>query len=162
MEQENFTVNDFYGAIREGDLDKVQAVLKQHPDWLEHRDERGSTPLLLATYYGHKEMSAFLLDTGAEINVADGSGNTPLMGVCFKGFLEIAEMLIEQGADVNHQSAMGATALIYAASFNKFEIAQSLLKAGAKTDFRDSRGMTAMDHAEMQAADRLMALLKQN
>ena len=161
MEQQNNKVGDFYAAIREGNLEAVKAGLQEEPKWLEHRDERGSTPLLLATYYGHKDLSTFLLEAGAELNVEDNSGNTPLMGVCFKGFLDLAELLIEQGADVNHQSAMGATALIYAATFNKYEIAQSLLKAGAKTDYRDSRGMTAMDHAEMQASDRMISLLKE-
>ena len=160
MEQEQITEEALYGAVRSGDVDTVKKALQSKPEWLEHRDSRGSTPLLLSTYYGHKELSQVLISAGAEINVEDSAGNTPLMGVCFKGYHELAELLIEQGADVNHQSTMGATALIYAASFNKPEIAQSLLRAGARTDLRDSRGMNALEHAEMQASERLIALLK--
>ena len=160
MEQEQITEDTLYTAVRSGDVQTVQKALQSNPEWLEHRDSRGSTPLLLSTYYGHKELSQMLIDSGAEINVEDSAGNTPLMGVCFKGYHELAEMLIEQGADVNHQSTMGATALIYAASFNKLDIAQSLLQAGAKTDLRDSRGMTALEHAEMQGSERLVTLLK--
>lgn len=160
MEQEHITEEFLYDAVRKGDVETVTKALQAKPKWLEHRDSRGSTPLLLSTYYGHQELSQVLLQAGAEINVEDGAGNTPLMGVCFKGYKELADMLIEQGADVNHQSTMGATALIYAASFNKLEIAQSLLRAGAKTDVRDARGMTALEHAEMQASERLIALLK--
>ena len=160
MEQDQISEETLYDAVRNGDVETVKKALQSKPEWLEHRDGRGSTPLLLSTYYGHKELSEFLLSSGADINVEDSAGNTPLMGVCFKGYPELVELLIEHGAEVNHQSTMGATALIYAASFNKPEIAQRLIQAGAQTDLRDARGMTAMEHAEMQSSERLINLLK--
>ena len=53
---------DFFKDIRNGNLEGVQAVLKHNPDWVNSTDERGSTPLLLTTYYGHLEIAKYLLE----------------------------------------------------------------------------------------------------
>ncbi len=82
--------NSLFDAIRSSDLETVSKILNAHPELIDIKDTRGSTPLLLATYYGHKEISETILSYKPDVNAKDGSGNTPLMGVCFKGFPEIA------------------------------------------------------------------------
>lgn len=150
----------FFNAIRNGDLKRIEKLLEETPKLIASRDQRGSTPLILATYYNHAALADFLIKKGANPNDKDSSGNTALMGVCFKGFCEIAKKLILAGADVNHCNSMGATCLIYAATFNRLEIAKLLLEHGANVMVKDAKGNTALDHAIMQGAKPLIARLE--
>ena len=94
-----------FDQIRTGNFEAVRDLLENNPNLLEIRDQRGSTPLLLAAYYGHENIVTLLLDKGARVDALDGSGNTALMGVCFKGFTGIAEKLIKAGANVSQKNA---------------------------------------------------------
>lgn len=150
----------FFNAIREGNLDDVSKMLVANPDLVKAKDQRGSTPLILATYYNHCNMTNLLLDQGATIDRKDSSGNTALMGVCFKGFGAIAKKLIEQGANVNERNSMGSTCLIYAVTFKHIDIAKLLLANGADTSVKDGRGNSALDHAKLQGIPDLIDLLE--
>ena len=91
----------FFNAIRLGDLAIVEKELVDQPNLIDVIDDRGSSPLILASYYDHVDLTQILIQAGAPVNFKDASGNTALMGVCFKGVVELAELLIKQGADVN-------------------------------------------------------------
>ena len=150
----------FFNAIRNRDLGSLSQMIDENPGLLQTKDQRGSTPLILATYYNDKETANFLIEKGVHIDAVDDSGNTALMGVCFKGYTLIAKKLISCGADVNIQNGMGATSLIYAATFKHVEIARLLLANGAETSTKDGRGNTALDHARLQGAAAMIDLLE--
>lgn len=76
--------DNLFNHIRNGDSGLVEKLLATDHKLLESKDQRGSTPLLLAAYYGHGKLVELLLKKGAEVDAKDGSGNTALMGVCFK------------------------------------------------------------------------------
>jgi ankyrin repeat protein len=155
------TMNEFFfNEIRNGNFDEVRAMLKKNPLLLDSKDQRGSTPLILSTYYDQEEITDLLLEWGAKIDAKDASGNTALMGVCFKGFTDTAKKLIDKGVSVNERNTMGATCLIYAAMFNREEIAKMLLAKGADVSAKDIRGLTALDHAKALGATSLIALLE--
>ena len=42
-----------FDAIRNGEVSNVVSLLKENPALAQEKDQRGSTPLLLSTYYGH-------------------------------------------------------------------------------------------------------------
>lgn len=149
-----------FNAIRAEDESTVATILKKQPGLVNETDQRGSTPLLLATYYGFAGIAKVILKHKPNVDAKDGSGNTPLMGVCFKGYPEIAKLLIAHGADVNVVNFNNATALIYAATFAQATIAKILLEEGADREHKDERGNTAFDHAKMQGSKALMDLLK--
>ena len=48
-------------AAGKGDLAKVQALLKGHPDLVFRKNKNGSTPLHGAVFYDHKEAAELLL-----------------------------------------------------------------------------------------------------
>lgn len=150
----------FFGQIRSGDLEGARQSLKSHPDLVSTRDPRGSTPLILAAYYDHKDLVRLLLENGAPVNEVDGSGNTALMGVCFKGYAEMAQILIGAGADVNARNGMGGTCLTFSVSFNRPEIVRLLLEAGADASVRDAQDKTALEHARNQGLAEMVALLE--
>jgi uncharacterized protein len=70
-------------ASRTGDLPLLQEIIDQKTD-LEVRDDKGYTPLIIASYNHQLAAAQLLLQSGADVNGADTSGNTALMGVCFK------------------------------------------------------------------------------
>lgn len=146
----NMQEESFFNAIRKGHLEEIEQALEVNPQLVHIKDQRGSTPLILASYYDHGSIVASLLNHGARIDDTDGVGNTALMGVCFKGYLELADQLIKAGANVNTTNTMGASCLIFAITFNQPEIAKLLIVHGADINIKDARGNTALDHAKTQ------------
>ncbi|MGB5370361.1 MAG: ankyrin repeat domain-containing protein [Flavobacteriaceae bacterium] len=153
-------MESFFNAIRQGDLNTVKTLGNRHPDLLDGKDQRGSTPLILATYYNHGDIVDFLLEKGVGVDEKDGVGNTALMGVCFKGYTDIAEKLMKAGADVNTTNTMGSSCLIFAVTFNQEGITHMLLAHGADKSLKDARGHSALDHARMQGFSKLIELLE--
>jgi uncharacterized protein len=137
-------------AARSGREDVIPALLSVGVQ-LECRDANGYTPLVLASYNGHKSTTDLLLARGADANSADDDrGNTALMGVSFKGYDEIARLLIDAGADVNRRNHAGQTALMMAALFGKTDIIEMLLASGADASLRDVVGNSASSLAAAQ------------
>ncbi len=147
------SMNTIFDAIRSENLEAVKSFLDKDKGLIHIKDQRGSTPLLLSTYYGFMEITKLILSYNPDVNAKDASGNTALMGVCFKGHYEIAELLIASGADVNIKSYNDATALIFAATFGQKEIIRLLIKNGADITAQDNNGHTAEMHAKDQGID---------
>ena len=146
-------------AARLGRDDMIPALLQAGAQ-LEVQDERGFSPLVLASYNGQKSTTALLLSLGAlPDGLPDDPGSSALMGVAFKGFAAIARLLLDAGADPARTNRAGQTALMMAALFNQREIISMLLTAGADRSARDSSGKTAADIALAQGNDELASIL---
>jgi len=83
-------MDTIFNAIRSGDLEAVQGFLNGDSNLVNELDQRGSTPLLLSTYYGFVDIAKLILSYNPQVNLQDSSGNTALMGVCFKGYYELS------------------------------------------------------------------------
>lgn len=92
----------------------------------EIRNFKGHTLLMLASYHGHEDASALLLQRGADANAIDDMGNSILMGVSFKGHAQIAWMLLQSGARLEDQNPHGMTALDLARIFGRREVVELL------------------------------------
>jgi len=118
-----------FTAVRNNDLAALAKLVSTDPSSLNARDERGSTPLVLAGYLNHPEAVKLLVEAGADVNTVSGTG-TALMGVCFKGYADIARYLIEVGADVNISIEKMGTALTFARMGKHSEVEEVLVAAG--------------------------------
>jgi ankyrin repeat protein len=58
----------------------------------------GTTPLLIASYYGKSELVGILLKAGAKVNAQDSKGNTPLKYARNYKFTEVVRLLKGRGA----------------------------------------------------------------
>ncbi|AFC23694.1 ankyrin repeat domain-containing protein [Saprospira grandis] len=150
-----------FEAVRQGDLAKLQTLLKEDPTLLQAQNARGHNLLILAAYYEQADILAQLIKAGANLDHQDASGNTALMGVCFKGYAQALQQLIEAGATVDQENYNGATALTFAVTFGHEELAKALLDAGANPEHKDQRGMSIRQHAELQGDPKILALLAQ-
>ena len=70
----------FY-ATHANKIELMQVLLK-HNAIVDILDDKGATPLILASYRGHLEAVRLLLDAGADPTIASKNGNTALSVVC--------------------------------------------------------------------------------
>ncbi|BAV04894.1 hypothetical protein SAMN05421788_113153 [Filimonas lacunae] len=139
---------DIFDAARSNEVTALRSFIDAGQ--INSIDARGSSPLIIAGYYGHLEAVNCLLQYGADTEIKDSMGNTALMGVCFKGYLAVAAALCEQGAVIDHPNGNGATALTFAATFGQNEIIRLLLHKGANPLHRDHFGKNPVDYALLQ------------
>ncbi|MFO0598113.1 MAG: ankyrin repeat domain-containing protein [Myxococcaceae bacterium] len=109
--QGNLEIHD---AAKTGTAERVKALLRVHPDWLDVKNIRGSTPLHLAAINPDGAVIRALLEAGAKVNVADDDGFTPLHMAAFHRQADYALLLLEAGADVNAKTNGGRTPLLMA------------------------------------------------
>ncbi len=65
-------------ASKRGALEDVRALLHDHPEFINLRDELGATALHHAAFGGHRAVAQFLVEQGADINAPDRKfGATP-------------------------------------------------------------------------------------
>ena len=148
-----------FDASRIGRDDVIPALIQAGSD-IEGTDERGYTPLILASYNGRESTTQLLLSLGASPDgPVDAQGNSALMGVAFKGYAAIARMLLDAGADPNRCNSVGQTALMMAALFDQREIIDILLSSGADRERRDVAGNSAFSVAEAQGNEALARFL---
>src|SRR4051794_11106287 len=88
---------DFYGAIRSGDLQQLRQLIKSSD--VNAKDKRETTPLMYAAAVGNAESMRILLDAGADAKAANALSATALHWC--GGDFEKVRMLVEKGADVN-------------------------------------------------------------
>ena len=88
-------------AIKSGDLQGVQMLLRQSPQLLNSYLpwNSGATPLCLAAKCGQKEIAGFLLSSGSSVNAPSKNGATPLMFASYFGHVEMIRQLCLLGAD---------------------------------------------------------------
>lgn len=149
----------FLDACRNGNEEDVKKICELLPELVNAADEKGFTPLIIASYNNHPQVVATLLKNGAAPDAQDSAGNTALMGACYKGYKEVAEQLLHAGANVNLRNNQDAPALTFAATFGQLEIAKILLEQGADPTLQDNRGKTSLDHALLQENEAMSALL---
>ena len=92
--------------------------------------------------------TGYLLQKGANPNIADRDKVTPLMLATQLNFIEGVEWLLRYKAEVDQTNRGGETALILAVQLRNKEVVQMLLKKGADPDKTDNlAGLSARDYA---------------
>ena len=136
------TPRDFYDAIRQNDLKRIQSYLDAgtNPDL---RDARGSTPLMHAAAIGSIDAMRLLIKAGADVNAKNGLDTSVLVwGALDK---QKAKLLLDAGAKVNAATKLGRTPLLMAAGRpGSAETVRLMLAKGADTTAADVRGNTAL------------------
>ncbi|MBI4661919.1 MAG: ankyrin repeat domain-containing protein, partial [Verrucomicrobia bacterium] len=79
-------------------VQKARLLLDHGADINAMDDDYSSTPLGYAAHWGQREMAAFLLERGAEVNKAGAPWATPLAWARRKGHADIEADLRQAGA----------------------------------------------------------------
>ena len=160
-EKLNFALSE---AIQKNDVPTVRALIKDGADlkWFNPKQNR-KTPLIIAMMYtlakpqAKLDMVKLLLDSGADVHLADGSGKYPILYSVFST-VEVAQLIIDKGGnkEINIYGSstekqpygIGKTALTCVCTYSNVtsEMIPILLKAGADPNQRSSnnRGLPVL------------------
>jgi ankyrin repeat protein len=116
---------------------EVEEGMKQlfDPDKPHDLNSRGfddeSTPLHLASTYGHLEIARILVEHGVGATACDNWRRTPLHAASEYGHLEVVRFLLEHGADMTARDNEGATPFQLASIGGHVELMHFLVGQGA-------------------------------
>ena len=119
---------ELYDAIKEGDLENVKDFFNK--DFVNMKDHRGVTPLMIAVIRSYEDIAEFLIKNDANVNAQNNTGETPLMYACFENNLDMVKLLVKYGADVNVKTEYGTPLT----STDDEGIKEYLISKGAKID----------------------------
>ena len=105
-------------------------------------------------------LARFLLDSGFDINAADGYGWTALIAAAACGYLECIGYLCSKGAMINKRDNIGRTALHQAAQNGHTAIVSELLKYGATASPLCNMDQSPLDLAVLNQQKDVIAILK--
>ena len=151
-----FDGQKFVQAVRDRDGSEAMELLRARgPSIINARDEKGESVLIVAILRRDDVWAGFLLDQGADPNLAARNGDTPLIATARAGYTGAVGELIERKAKVDAANRMGETPLIVAVQNRHAGIAKILLEVGADPDKTDSAaGYSARDYAKRDTRTR--------
>ncbi len=123
-------------AVLSGELTQVKAQFQATPEEINQIDKWGWTPLMWATLKRYTPIVKFLLENGADPNIAAQkaditikAGATPLIICGYYGTPDLAKLLLAAKADPTKEDNAGETALSYATKYEFKEMVELLSKA---------------------------------
>ncbi len=129
----------------------------------------GVTPLMVATRIQNVELSKFLIQSGADVNLKDRNGNNALFNLINAGNfddykIEIANYLVDAKTNLNNQNNDGYTILHEAMNAKKHQLLKLFIEKGADTSLKNKKNKTALAQAiinsNMDAVKMLLAYEK--
>ncbi|ELR21591.1 ankyrin repeat protein [Acanthamoeba castellanii str. Neff] len=112
------------------------------------QDAQGKTALHEAARWGHRHVVEFLLEQGAQVDLATTEGSTPLHLASRFGQDDVVQFLASKGADVNALDQDKDTPLTMASGAGKVSTVRLLLSLGADVTHRNALHRTAQDLAK--------------
>jgi ankyrin repeat protein len=180
---------ELFESIKANDAAKTRELLSLDPTLANARMDSGLTAVLLAVYYGRKEIVELLLASGARLNLFEASatgkldrveeilneqpdlvneyapdGFTPLGLASFFGHTEVVRLLLARRAQVNIASnnPQRVMPLHSAVAARHFAIAQALLEHGAEVNAKQQEGFTPLHEAAQNGQLEMVQLLLQH
>jgi ankyrin repeat protein len=181
-----YSAEQLFEAIRAGDASRVSELLDAAPYLLRAKAPDGASGVLLAIYWGHRDLVALFERRGVLLNLFEAcaagrreraaelldrapslargfsdDGHTALGLAVFFGHDEIAELLLANGADVNAASrnSQRVTALHAAVARRNAKLVLELLMRGAEPDAVQAAGFTALHSAAFHGDREIAELL---
>lgn len=126
----------------------VDLVARKGRAIINVRGYSGATPLNVAMRKRAMLYVNYLLQNGADPNLADKNGDSALMIAARSGYLEGISAMIAATAAVDATNRQGETALIIAVQNRHLQAVKRLLEAGASPTRTDNAsGLSARDYA---------------
>ena len=122
---------DIHRAVSEGDLEKVESLLKENPLLVNKEDANGRTPIFTAIMQRNQEMVKFLIDNGALVRLGDRNLRAPIHFAGFNNDTNMIALLLENGAVIDTRAIGAATPLIHSSLFNSYKMSRFLIENGA-------------------------------
>ena len=137
--------DDFFDAVRDGDIERMTGLLKDDPS-LVSATEEGDPPLYIAGMYGYsgrgqrfKSVVDFLIESGAAVDI---------FAAAYLDKPDAASGLLSLDGDLaTERDLKGQTALHHAAERGSDRVARLLIEHGADANAEDSMGRAPLHNA---------------
>lgn len=132
---------DIHTAVVSNNIEAIQQHIQAGRDLNQKDPFGGSSPLISAALFGHKDIVSLLLKAGADIDFQNNDGSTALHVAAFFCRPEIVQLLMDHGADQHIKNNYGNTALeTVSGSFAEVKpvydmVGQSLAHMGLVLDY---------------------------
>ena len=156
---------NFLKAVKDRKGAEVEKFLSEPGSVIINTRDGGTGQTALHVVIERRDVSwlGFLLQKGANPNLADKKGLSPLMLATQMNFVDGISWLIDKKAQVDMTNRSGETALILAVQLRNAEAVRALLKAGANPDKKDNRaGYSARDYAKQDGRASAIASIIEN
>ncbi|KAJ8288917.1 hypothetical protein COCON_G00015760 [Conger conger] len=140
----------------------LKVLLKAQPTSLDKRTLFEQTALLLAVARENTACVQYLLEKGADPEIASKNKDTPLYKACEMENVEIVALILKFGGGVNQRCIQGWTALHEAVCRNNIEICKMLVAAGATVNPPDMYGITPLFVAAQSGRVEALCFLIEN
>jgi uncharacterized protein len=152
---------DIFESASIGDQSRVTQSLDSNPSLINKFSPDGFTPLGLACFFGHLPIVRFLLNKGADPNIASNNPYkvTPLHSACAIYNYDIADLLLTHGANVNAKQMQGVTPLHSAAHHGQTKLSTLLIEHGADVNAKMDNGNTPLFMANEKGFQETAALI---
>nr|XP_026499043.1 ankyrin repeat domain-containing protein 11 isoform X5 [Vanessa tameamea] len=124
----------------------------------QQRNERGETPLHVASIRGDHELVKKLLGQGQDPDVPDFAGWTALHEACSYGWLDVVTVLVDGGANVNAKGLDDDTPLHDATTSGNLKMVKFLIEQGADPFVKNAKGKMPSDYAAPHILEYLQTL----
>ena len=151
------TATRFFDAVRSGDVETVDELLRDDPSLASGTNEGGVSALLWAFYNGHPSIAERLVASGVELNVFEAAAAGDLA--------RTRELLARDPSLVDAHSPDGFSALGLAAFFGRPAVLTLLLNEGADPNAASRNAMhvtplhSATAHREPETSLRMAETL---
>jgi uncharacterized protein len=126
-------IQEFFDAVRGDDVFQVTSMIGEEPELANAQNEAGSSALMVAHYFGKKDIVNLLLQSGAKVDV---------FAAAAMGRLDRLEKLLASDPTlVNAYSGDGWTPLHLASFYSQKACAKALLDAGAPVLARSTNNL---------------------
>lgn len=144
------TVSPVHLAAFKGDLATVRKFVEGRTS-VNADDEGGLTLLHAAACGRQREVAAYLISKGAEVNIYDKKKQTPLFCAASLGHRSVVELLIDKGAALNPEREPDRWTPLYAAvEFGHEDIVDLLITRGSNVNLKTLTGNTALHVAALK------------
>ena len=132
--------NQLLTAVRRNDIYKVKYLIRKGANLETNHDVSRSTPLIIASRHGFKDIVEILLMHGANVHAKDSIGYSALSYAIQKNDQGIAKSLIKYKASVNEPKMSLLNPLLLALYHCHFDIAKLLIENGADINAQQIMG----------------------
>jgi ankyrin repeat protein len=153
---------DVFEGSAVGDAGRVEELIRGHPELVGAWSRDGYTPLHLASFFGHADVVALLLERGAGVSPVSRNPMEvmPIHSAAAAGHAQVVAVLLDHGAQVDARSHLGFTAIIDAAQNGDVALVAMLIDRGADPQGANDRGQTPLDVARDKGHQEVVDLLE--
>lgn len=121
-----------------------------------------TTPLMIASSYGHYDIAKSLIDNGALVNLRASDGFNALMEAVRTDNIDMAKLLINNNSDINIKNKDGKNMIILACENGNEEMFNLLVENNADINEKSSWGASALIYASEKGNINIMKYLIDN